>query len=552
MTEVPPTADASTIPDILDARLLPAALTCWLITIAVLTTGWHTGVVLAVLALVMAAVLTTARNAHIRIGGRHRVKGRGVVGVVLAALVLGAGFAGAAAWREYRVDRHPLRGMVGESVRVVVQVADDPKAVRGSSFGSRRLYVVRAGLVEFRGAGAEFRGGGAVVILGEGEPWSRVVPGARVEFRARVQAARFRDLTVVTLRAMGPPRVVDAPPWWQRAAMGVRADLADAARRALPERAAGLLPALVVGDTSALPDSVRAHFDTAGLTHLCVVSGANFAILLSAVLFGVRRLTVGPKTTAGIAAVALIGFVVVARPDPSVLRAAAMGSVTLLAVLTGRRKQALPALCAAVIGLLAWHPALAMSPGFALSVIATGGLILVAPSWVDGLRARGWRRLPAELLAVSASAFVVTVPLMIALTGKIALVAVLANLLVAPVIAPITVLGALAAATAWLWPPFAVLLLHLAEPPLWWLLTVAERAAALPGASVNVPGGTTAGIVAALLLTATLLLRRATRASPPGPRPTASPAPGPRRSAVRAPDRARSPYAPGPRLFGSR
>ncbi|MEU8894649.1 ComEC/Rec2 family competence protein [Nocardia sp. NPDC048505] len=485
----------------LDARLLPAAVCCWGATIAALGMGWVGGVLLAgglvVVALGLWGLLVWAVM-------HRRERWRAGVVVALAAVLLGAGFAGAAGWRAERVEAHPLRDVVGRSVLVVMVPADDPKALRVNDFGGEQRWMVRGRLTEFQLAGRTVRAGGAVVVLGTGAEWGRVVPGQALRFRARVQMPARRDLTVVSLRAMAMPERVGALPWWQRAAVEVRGDLAGAAERALSADAAGLLPALVVGDVSRLPDSVRADFEVAGLQHLCVVSGANFTILLSVVLFVVRMLTLGPRVAALLAAGALVMFVVIARPDPSVLRAAAMGAITLLALVTGRRKQALPALCAAVIGLLALWPELAVQAGFALSVVATGGLILLAPSWADWLRARGWWRLPAEILAVSAGAFVVTVPIMIALTGRISVLAVLANVLVAPVIAPITVLGAVSAVLACLWPPLAEPVLHCAAPPLWWLLSVAERAAALPGATISVPGGTIGGVIAALLIAVTV------------------------------------------------
>ncbi|MEV0294080.1 ComEC/Rec2 family competence protein [Nocardia sp. NPDC050710] len=488
-------------PDVLDARLLPAAVCCWGATIVVLTTGWVTGLVVAA-GLVLAAV---GVGVFVRtVGDRWRT----VALVVLAAVLLGAGFAVAAAWREQRVSVHPLRNAVGTSVWVVVTPGDDPKVLRSSGFGGERRWTVRAGLRESRRGDLTVRAGGGVVILAEGPEWGGVLPGQPIEFRARVEHPWHRDLTIVSLRALGPPRPAGALPWWQRVASSVRRDLAGAATTALPEGAAGLLPALVVGDTSALPDSVRKDFEHAGLQHLCVVSGANFTILLSVVLFTTRMLTLGPRLAATVAAAALLMFIVIARPDPSVLRAGAMGAITLLALVTGRRKQALPALCAAVIGLLALWPELAVSAGFALSTVATAGLILLAPSWADWLRARGWSRLPAEIVAVSAGAFVVTVPIMVALTGRVSIVAVLANILVAPVIAPITVIGALGAATSCVWPPLAAMVLHCAAPPLWWLLAVAERAADFPGATMSVPGGAMGGLLTAAFVALTVCALR--------------------------------------------
>ncbi|MET9214330.1 MULTISPECIES: ComEC/Rec2 family competence protein [unclassified Nocardia] len=344
------------------------------------------------------------------------------------------------------------------------------------------------------------RGGGALVILAPGEEWAELSPGQVIRFRAKVAEPNRSNLTVAALHPVGVVERVGIPPWWQRMAAGVRADLAAASARAMPPAAAGLLPALVVGDTAGLSEEVRDAFEIAGLQHLCVVSGANFTILLTALLALTRLLTAGPQTSAVAAAVTVVMFVVLARPDPSVLRAAAMGSVTVLALLTGRRKQALPALGAAVIGLLGVAPQLAVSAGFALSVLATAGLILLAPSWADWLRARGWWRAPAEIVAVSAGAFVVTLPLMVALSGRVSVVAIVANALVAPVVGAITVIGAVGAGLACLWGDAAVWVLWCARPPMWWLLTVADRVAAVPGATVSVPSGMSGGLVTAAIV----------------------------------------------------
>lgn len=489
--------EANTDP-VLDARLLPAALTCWVVTILAVGAGWVAGVVVAL----VLAVLALASWGLLWTGNARRSERRRVVAtIVLGAALIGSAFACTGAWREYRVGVHPLRSVpAAATVEVVMVPDDDPKPVRSSGSGPGRLWVVRGGLREFRYRDRVVRGGGAVVVLAAGPVWGELLPGRPIEFRARPAPPRQRDLTVVTLRPVGKPAAVGPLPWWQAAADSVRSDLVAAAGRALPPDPAGVLPALVVGDTSALSDRVHSEFVSAGLQHLTVVSGANFSILLTGVLATTRLLTLGPRLSLIGAGAALVSLVIVARPDPSVLRAAAMGVVTLLALLTGRRKQALPALCAAVITLLALWPALAVQAGFALSVVATGALLLLAPSWADHLRARGWWRWPAELVAVAAAAFVVTTPITVALSGKLSLVAVAANILVAPVIAPITLGGALGAVAATCWDPLAQLILHITGPPMWWLLTVATEAAAVPGAQVTVPGGSTGGLFAAGLV----------------------------------------------------
>ncbi|WP_068032646.1 ComEC/Rec2 family competence protein, partial [Nocardia mexicana] len=391
-----------------------------------------------------------------------------------------------------------------------VTPVDDPKPLPGKSFGGRQ-WLLRATLREYRHADTGVRAGGAVLVLAPEAGWSTLLPGQRVEFRARLDRPWRRDLTVAVLRAQGPPTGVAAAPWWQRAAGVVRARFAASADRALPDDAAGLLPSLVVGDVSRLPDHVRENFVQTDLAHLTAVSGMNVSILLAAVLFSVRTLTLDARLGIALAALALVLFVILARPSPSVLRAAVMGAVAVLALLTGRRKQALPALCAAVLGLLAYAPALAVDAGFALSVLATAALVLLAPRWSLWLRERGWPRLPAEALAVATAAFLVTTPVIAALTGHVGLLGILANVLVEPVIAPITILGTIAAVLSCVWAPAAVTVLHLTQPMLWWLLTVAERLAALD-ASLTVPGGIPGvSIVVSVMAVAVLVLWRLTR-----------------------------------------
>ena len=304
----------------------------------------------------------------------------------------------------------------------------------------------RANLRDFCGLtaiGARLKAAGHdVVLTAPSEGWLTLLPGQEVTASGLLTPPLHDGLTVAALQVRGPPSEVEPPPWWQRAAGDVRAGLRDAATRTLPEQPAGLLPGLVVGDISRLPPEVRDEFRTAGLSHLTAVSGTNVAIICGAVLGLLRLLRCGPRTSAVLAGLALVGFVVLARPSPSVLRAAVMGAVALLALLAGRRRSAVPALAVAVLGLLLVDPELGVDPGFALSVLATSGLVLLAPPWTAALRRR---RVPAgiaEAITVPVAAHVVTAPVVAALAGHISVVAVVANLLAAPAVAPATAAAA--------------------------------------------------------------------------------------------------------------
>ncbi|MGB9377277.1 MAG: DNA internalization-related competence protein ComEC/Rec2, partial [Mycobacteriales bacterium] len=309
------------------------------------------------------------------------------------------------------------------------------------------------------------------------------------------------------LSARGPPEDVSPPSALQRTAGSLRAGLRRACRP-LPSAERGLLPGLVIGDTTAMDPALAEDFRTTGMTHLLAVSGTNCAIVSGAVLLMSRRLRAGPRAAALLAGLALLGFVVLARPSPSVLRAAVMGALALLALALGRSRAALPGLCAAVLLLVLLDPALARSAGFALSVAATAGLLLLAAPWRDALR----RRLPpgaAEAIAVPAAAQVACTPLIAAISGQIGLVAVPANLLAVPAVAPATVLGVAAALVSPVWPLAAEFLARLAAVPTSWLVLVARHGAHVPGAVLSWPAGTVGALSLAGVLALALVLGRA-------------------------------------------
>ena len=291
---------------------------------------------------------------------------------------------------------------------------------------------------------------------------------------------------MAVLTAVGRP-VLGEPSLVQRTAQGVRSRFASAAREALPAGQAAMLPGLVLGDTATVTATTIAEFRTAGLTHLTAVSGANVTIVCGAVLLSARL--IGPRPSVALAALALVAFVIVVQPTASVLRAAVMGAIGLLAVLSARRRQGIPVLAATVIALLVIAPQLAVNAGFALSVSATAALIVVAPVWSAKLVGRGCPKPLADAVCIALAAQLVTAPLIAAISGQFSVVAVIANLVVAPVIPPITVLGTAAAALSPFWPAAADLLIRFTGPEVWWLLHCAHTAAALPGAAVTVPSG---------------------------------------------------------------
>jgi competence protein ComEC len=354
-------------------------------------------------------------------------------------------------------------------------------------------------------------------------PWLGLLPSTRLRVEARLAPAMTggdRIAAVLRVRDQGGPDVAGAPSGPQRLAGRLRAGLREATH-GLSDDARALLPGLVVGDTSRITPELEEAFKETDLTHTLAVSGANFTILL-ALLLGppglaqhverrglAPRLGVSLRGTAVLGGALSLGFVVVCRPDPSVVRAAACGAVALLALATGRRRSMIPALATAVLLLVLYDPWLARSYGFLLSVVATGALLTLAPRWSAGLRRRGVPPRWAEALGAAAAAQALCAPVVAVLSARVSLVAVPCNLLAEFAIAPATVLGFAALATAPVAMPVAKALAWCAHWPAEWIAGIARTGAALPGGGVDWPGSWTgAALLLAVILALVLVGRR--------------------------------------------
>jgi competence protein ComEC len=479
-----------------DLRLAGLAAGAWLAAFGCLYLPTGAGVVLAL----------GAAGAAAGVCWLLRYQWRWVVVAVLIGVLCGAAVTAA---RVSVRDGQPLAGLANRraTVHMRLTVVDDPRPVRQAA-RRPRAYAVPASVSWVRdGGGPLIRLDTALLVLAADDAWAGLLPGTPVTATGRLAPAGGGDLTSAVLSVSGAPESVGAVPWEQRAAGALRAGL----RRAcapLPPGPGGLLPGLVDGDTTGLDPAVADDFRATGMTHLVAVSGANVAIVLSVVLLLARWCRAGPRLAAGLCALALVGFVILARPSPSVLRAAAMGGLGLVALAAGRPRAAVPALAATVVLLILVDPAQAGDAGFALSVFATAGLLLIAPPLRDALRRR---RVPAgiaEALAIPAAAEFACAPVIAGISGAVSLVAIPANLLAEPAVAPATILGVAAALLSVPWPAGAAFLAWLGSWPARWLVTVAGFGAGVPDGVLGWPGGGGGALLLALLLIAGLFAVR--------------------------------------------
>lgn len=515
-----------------DLRLAGTAAGCWFAGYSVVKTGATLGCALAVLAAVLAGLLWLA----VRESSARRFRPRllenamfPVVGWAVVATLLGVVLgAVSSAVRVIERDGEPVASLARthELVRVRITVTDDPRKVRGSFAPDTLLVPARLAWIESgreaprsdTGSSGSEPGRGTsrtrvsarIMVFASGADWSRLLPGQRVVVTGKLSPPRGGDLNAAVLSARGEAPAAEPAPWLQRAAGGLRGDLRHACA-SLPPEPGGLLPGLVVGDTGQLDPALADDFKATGMTHLYAVSGANCVIVIGAVLLLCRYCRTGPRLAALASLIALGGFVVLARPSPSVLRAAVMTGLALIALAVGREAAAVPALACAVLGLVVIDPDLAVDAGFALSVAATAGLLLMAPWIVRRLLRRRCPMWAAQALAAGIAAQLACAPIIAALTGTVSVIAIPVNLLAAPAVAPATVLGIVAVVLAGPWPSGAEYAVWLASWPARWLILLAKQGAAMPAGVISWPEGTRGGLLLAVVSAAAVLIGMARR-----------------------------------------
>ena len=468
-----------------DGRLVAAALIGWGVLL------WSLGHPTSVHLVLGAVLLATSILAVVRARGRSRA-------LMLALTLAVSGLLQVGAFGHRSVeDVGPLVELVAARAVVVldVVVASDPLPVAGRD-GHRVLVQVDVRAVEGRGVRSRARG--RLLLVGSPEllalRWHE-----RIRVTGRLGPPDPGRAELGWLRITVPPHLLERPGPVARGAEGLRAGLRAAVADA-PADARGLLPGLVLGDTSATPPDLTEAMRSTGMSHLTAVSGSNVSIVLGLVLWLASLVGVPRRARPVLAGLMLAGFVVVVRPEPSVLRAAAMGAIGLLGLLRSRRGSGLAVLGGAVIAILVVDPWLARSYGFALSTLATLGLLVFVRPWGEAIARRlpPWARLVGPAVAVPVAAQCLTAPVVVLLQGSVSLIGVLANILAAPLVAPATVAGVAAALVSTVSPVLASWVAWVAILPTLGVARIARWAGDVPGGTLPWPDG----VGGALLLAA--------------------------------------------------
>lgn len=411
--------------------------------------------------------------------------------VLVIMLVVTIGFFGGlarVAWSLQEPAQSVLDQYVGESVELKGVIVEEPRATQtggqlvvevADEIGATTKALVRVRDPDMANYGDQ------VEIIGTlARPEAFVGDTGRAfnypMFLAKDGVYYTVDFAQVSVLAMGKASYVKTN------LFTLKQRFVESLQRVLPEPEVALAGGILLGIQESLGESLEGAFRTTGVIHIVVLSGFNITIIA---LF-VRQVCEWFRVRYPLwwSALLIVLFVIMVGAGATVVRAAIMGLLASLALVSGRTYQITYALMIAGFGMLMWNPLLLLyDPSFQLSFVATLGLIHFAPlverhlTWIPNLLSI------RTFAAATIGTQLAILPLLLFMIGELSLVAVPANMLVL-VAVPWAMLAAFLAGLVGfvgvgLATPFSVLA--------YWLLTymirVVEGLAGLPWASVMVP-----------------------------------------------------------------
>lgn len=245
--------------------------------------------------------------------------------------------------------------------------------------------------------------------------------------------------------------------------------------RLLPEPHAGLLAGLLFGTKANLSKELYDSLVRSGTLHIVALSGMNISIVANILGDMLRRIV--SRRVASLATIfAITLFVWFVGPSASVVRAAIMGSISLLAVVAGRQYWSLFSWLLAVATMILLNFQWLFDISFQLSALATLGIILFGKTeknvFLNDLR-----------LTLAAQVF--TIPLILFHFHRISLISPVSNVLIGWLIAPLTMLGWVTVFLGFVWLPLGQILSWIDWALLQYVLFIISATSKLPFASLG-------------------------------------------------------------------
>ena len=475
-----------------DLRLVVPASAGWLVALVLVFVPHAAGFV-ALAGWAASAAMCAGAMMSARVGVVWRTAGLSVVAVALLATVIAVE---APARKPAALEGAASRG---NRTQLDVRLDAAPRPVTGGEGTHARWRFVGTAVGVLEGEHTvEVSVPVVVFATTDAASLSGVGFGDTIAVRGRVRSTEAGDRAAYLVSSTEAPTVKTEAPFWLSWTDGLRETFSSAAA-SLPGEGGRLLPGLSIGDVSAVGEELDAAMKTSSLSHVTAVSGSNCALVTGLAFACASAAGAGRRRRAAIAVVALAAFVVLVTPDSSVVRAAIMSTIVLCALAGGRPSRGLPALGLAVIVLLLLDPWKSVDFGFALSVLATGGLLLLAVPLTAALS----RWMPAKLamiIAIPLAAQLACQPVLVLLDATLPVYGVAANVLIEPAAPVATILGLAACLLLPVVPIVGQALSWLAWLPAEWIARVALAVQQLPASRLPWVGGGVGVVLAAIVL----------------------------------------------------
>ena len=314
------------------------------------------------------------------------------------------------------------------------------------------------------------------------------------DYLARQGIHQVMNFPIVELQEEGLGSPLLATVYDFRNAMG------SSLERSFPEPQAAVAQTLLLGQRDNLPAELRGNFRNTGTSHLLAISGLHVGVVLVLTMAGSAFL-LGRKGTYFLIVPLLVlwGYALLSGMSPSVVRAAIMGTIYLVAVASGRPRNVFPALALAAGIMAGLDPGILRELSFQLSFAAVAGIALLAPPLTEWLQEKlylthergGFVRSIARgaLLSavVSLTATLATLPLIAFHFHQVPTLGIPATILALPALPSILLSSALTVAADALHPTLGQIIGWIAYVPITYLTSLIQGFAAIPGGLIEIP-----------------------------------------------------------------
>ena len=389
-------------------------------------------------------------------------------------------------WRGALVQAElsPYKNLIGHAVKIHGVATEDPE------IDKKGLKVIRLRVASIDG---HVMSGQLWVTLSEKNEVKRsdslVVKGVVEEGFGGFAAAMYRAKLLSVQRSVPGDVAGEVRDWF-----------AKQVKKILPSEEAALGIGFLTGQNQTLSPELADAMKTAGLTHIVVASGYNLTILVRLTRRVFARISKYLAAASG--AIMIGGFMAITGLSPSMSRAGLVAGLSLLAWYYGRKFHPLVLLPFAAAVTLLLTPSYGWNDlGWQLSFAAFAGVMVVAPllqAYFFGNKKPGILR---QILGETIAAQLMTLPILIGAFGQFSNVALLANILVVPLVPLAMLVTFLAGMMIIVWPWLAVIIGHLAEVILRYMISVTQALAGLPWAmtEIAVPGYVCVGLYGVII-----------------------------------------------------